>query len=110
MLEVKYRGLERVLKWETKNAFEEGVLRAVMASVRECMGMNELAMEEGRRVLWGQAFEEEGESGDGDADIDAEVEGFEAQENVGVVNGGEEGQIEEEVKEKVEVEQEWEQI
>jgi hypothetical protein len=57
MLEIKYWALERVLSSEVKDGFEESVIRAVITSIRDCMGMNELAMEHGRRVLW-KGFEE----------------------------------------------------
>lgn len=106
MLEVKYRGLERVLKWEAKNAFEEGVVMAVMASIRDCMERNELAMENRRRALWGQDFEK---SDVEDGDVDVEAKSLKGQENVGAGNQGEKGQAEV-VKDKVKGEQEWEQV
>jgi hypothetical protein len=59
LLEAKWRGLQRDLAWETSDVFEDNVVRAVMASVRECMELNELAMEEGRRLLW-EEFEDAG--------------------------------------------------
>lgn len=100
LLERRHRHLEVE---ETENEFEESAVRAVMASVRECMGMNELALTEGRKILWDE-FE--------DSSTENETENWEGKVEVivGVVEEKSDNSGEEEEKGVADGLGDWEEV